>query len=48
MFYLSAYSVDRYTVYREVVLRNNNLGTVDIIFINKLQLIFSIILIYET
>ena len=42
MFYLSAYSENRYIVYRSAVLKNNRLGTVDIIFINKVQfLIFS-------
>ena len=34
MFQLSAYSENRYTVYRSVVLKNNTLGTV---FINKIQ-----------
>ena len=29
MFYLSAFSENRYTVYRSVVLKNNSLGTVD-------------------
>ena len=37
MFYLSAYSENRYVVYRSVVLKNNSLGAVDIIFTNKLQ-----------
>ena len=36
MFYLSAYSENKYTVYRSVVLKNNTLGTVDIVFINHL------------
>ena len=35
MFKLSAYSENRYTVYRTVVLKKISLGTVDIIFINK-------------
>ena len=39
---MSAYSENSYTVYRSVVLKNNSLWSVDIIFINKLQfLIFS-------
>ena len=41
MFYLSAYSENRYIVYRSAVLKNNRLETVDIIFINKVQFIFS-------
>ena len=40
MLYLSAYSENKYTVYRSAVLKNNSLGTVEIIFINKLQLLF--------
>ena len=49
MFQLSSYSENRYTVYRSVVLENNTLGIVDIIFINKLQfLIFFIFLIFKT
>ena len=32
------YSENRYAVYRSVVLKNNTLGTVDMIFINKLFL----------
>ena len=34
-----------YTVYRSVFLKNNTLGTVDIIFINKLQFLIIIIII---
>ena len=34
---MSAYSDNSYTVYRSVALKNNTLGTVDIIFINTLQ-----------
>ena len=34
MFYLSAYSENKYTVHRSVVSKNNSLGAVDIIFIN--------------
>ena len=46
MFQLSAYSENKYTVYRSVVLKNNTLATVDTIFISKLQfLIFLIIFI---
>ena len=40
MLYLSAYSENKYAVYRSAVLENNSLGTVEIIFINKLQFLF--------
>ena len=41
MFYLSAYSDNSYTVCRSAfVLKNNNLGTVDIIIINNFQFFF--------
>ena len=46
MFQLSAYSENKYTVYRSVVLKNNTLGTVDVVLINKL--LFLIFLIYKT
>ena len=36
MFWLSAYSENRHTLYKSVVLENNTLETVDIIFISKL------------
>ena len=35
-----------YTVYRSVFLKNNTLGTVDIIFINKLQFLIIIIFFF--
>ena len=48
MFQLLAYSENRYTVYISVVLNNNPLGTVDIVFINKHQfLIHFNFLIYK-
>ena len=37
IFWLSAYSENRYTVCRSVVLKNDTFGTVDIILINNLQ-----------
>ena len=37
---MSAYSENTYTVYRLVVLKNSTLGTVDIIFINKINFLF--------
>ena len=35
--YLYVYSENRYVVYKSVVLKNDGLGAVDIIFTNKLQ-----------
>ena len=37
---MSAFSENRYTKYRSVVLKNNTLGTIDIIFINKFNFLF--------
>ena len=45
---MSAYLENRYTVYRSFVLKNNSLGTVNIIFINKIQfLIFSFFFFFK-